>query len=61
MRFNLWQVEGVGKSVEVIQHCKIPGANDLKLRFEFAEHFCHVFWALVAPPAGSCHGGFGVG
>ena len=43
MMFNLWQVEGVGKSAEVIQHHKVPGTNDLKLYFEFAEHFCHLF------------------
>lgn len=61
MRFHLWQVEYVGKSAEVIQHRKVPSTNDLKLCFEFGEHFYHLFWALAATPAGSDHRGFGVG
>lgn len=61
MRFNLWQVEGIGKSAEVIQRCRVPGTNHLKLHFEFAEHFFHLFWALAATPTGSDRRGFRVG
>lgn len=53
MRINLWQVESGRKSAKVIQHCEVPGTNCLKLRFEFAEHFFPLFWALAATPAGS--------
>lgn len=53
MRFNLLQVESVAKIVEVIKHRKVPGTNHLKLCFEFAKHFSHLFWALAATPAGS--------
>lgn len=52
MRFNFWQVQGVGKSAEVIQHHKVPATNHFKLHFEFAEHFLHLFWAPAATPAG---------
>lgn len=51
--FNLSQVESVGKIAEVVEHRKVPGTNRLKLCFEFAEHFSHLFRALAATAAGS--------
>lgn len=53
MRFNLLQVESVGKIAEVMEHHKVPSTNHLRLCFEFAKHFSYLFWPLVATPAGS--------
>lgn len=53
MRFNFSQVESVGKIAEVLEHRKATSTNHLKLCFEFAKHFSHLFWALAATPAGS--------
>lgn len=53
MRFNLSQVESVGKIAEVMEHRKLLGTSRLKLCFEFAEHFSHLFRALGATTAGS--------